>query len=108
MVQFLMNISEQEFKEFLKQSLKEILAEQSPAQPAEPEKMNVEQAAKFLDYEISTLYEKTSKKEIPHTKKGNRLHFYRSELIEWLKTGKVKTRSELQSEAIGYKSHSGN
>jgi excisionase family DNA binding protein len=102
MIQFLTNITEQEFKELLKQSFREILAEQSSTKPSEPEKMNATQAAAFLDYELSTLYEKTSKKEIPHAKKGNRLHFYRSELMEWLKTGKVKTREEIQSKAMAY------
>jgi excisionase family DNA binding protein len=101
--QFLTNISEQEFKEFLKGALKEILSEQLGAVKQQlPDILNIKEAAEFLKLKISTLYEKTSRKQIPHLKKGNKLYFNLSELQNWIKQGKVKTRDEIESEAVTY------
>lgn len=102
-ISFLTNISEQEFKEFLKNALKEILAgQQSSVKQPLPEILNVKQAADFLKMKVTTLYEKTSGKEIPHFKKGNRLYFHLSELQDWIMQGKVKTRQEIEGEATIY------
>lgn len=103
MIQFLTNISEQEFKEFLKDALKEILGEQLGALKKQlPDILDVQQAADFLKVKIATLYEKTSRKLIPHFKKGNKLYFHLSELQEWITKGKVKTHEEIESEAISF------
>lgn len=100
---FLTNLDEKEFKQFLKDALKEILNENlSALKPQLPEILNVQQASDFLKLKINTLYEKTSRKLIPHFKKGNKLYFHRSELEAWVKEGKVKTYDELQSEAATY------
>ena len=102
-VQFLTNISEQEFKEFLKDALKEILGEKLSALKEQlPEILDVQQAAKFLKLKLATLYEKTSRKLIPHFKKGNKLYFYLSELQEWINQGKVKTFEEIENEAVTF------
>jgi excisionase family DNA binding protein len=102
-IQFLTNITEQEFKEFLRGALKEILSENlSALQPQLPEILNVQQASEFLKLKVTTLYEKTSRKTIPHLKKGNKLYFHRSELEAWVKEGKVKTRDEIEGEAITF------
>ena|ERR1035437_1029757 len=102
-IQFLTNISEQEFKEFLKDALKEILSsEAGAAKQRLPEIMDVRQASEFLKLKVTTLYEKTSRKTIPHLKKGNKLYFHRSELEAWVKEGKVKTREEIEAEAITF------
>jgi len=102
-VQFLTNISEQEFKEFLKGAMKEILGDKPGALKEQlPEILDVQQAANFLKLKITTLYEKTSRKLIPHFKKGNKLYFHLSELREWIKQGKVKTFEEIEGEAVTY------
>lgn len=101
-VSFLTNLSEQEFKEFLKGALREILGESLSAKSQLPEILNVQQAAGFLKLQVTTLYEKTSRKLIPHFKKGNKLYFHLSELQEWIKQGKVKTHEEISCEAITY------
>ena len=101
--QFLTNLSEQEFKEFLKDALKEILSQQLGAVKQQlPDILNIKEASEFLKLKITTLYEKTSRKQIPHFKKGNKLYFYLSELQNWIKQGKVKTREEIESEAVTY------
>ena len=102
-VQFLTNISDQEFKEFLKDALKEILGDKLGAlKEQQPEILNVQQAAQFLKMKTTTLYEKTSRKQIPHFKKGNKLYFHLSELQKWIKQGKVKTSEEISCEAITF------
>ncbi len=103
---FLTSLNEEEFKIFLKSALSEILNEQAlPAKSNIPDILDVKQAADFLRLKISTLYEKTSEKTIPHFKKGNKLYFHRTELEAWVKEGKVKTTHELQSEAASYSMH---
>jgi excisionase family DNA binding protein len=90
-----------EFKNFLKEAVREVLAEEQKGSDANNEQiLGVAEAAKFLKLQINTLYEKTSHRGVPHFKKGNRLYFYRSELEAWLKEGKVKTDQEIQSEAV--------
>jgi excisionase family DNA binding protein len=102
-IQFLTNISEQEFREFLKDALKEIL-EDKPCllNEQQSEILDVTQAAQFLKLKITTLYEKTSRKLIPHFKKGNKLYFHLSELQQWINQGKIKTCEEIACEAITF------
>lgn len=52
---FLTSLTETEFKYFLKQALKEILAEQTiNTHPALPEILDVKQAADFLKLKVTT------------------------------------------------------
>lgn len=100
---FLTSLSEQEFKVFLKTALQEILDEQrSQSKPTLPDILNIREAAAFLKLKITTIYEKTSCKIIPHFKKGNKLYFNREELEAWIKTGKVNTKQEQESKAASY------
>ncbi len=102
-ISFLTNLNEEEFKSFLKQSLLEILGTQSGiSKSPEPDVFDIKQAAEFLHLKINTLYEKTSRKLIPHFKRGNKLYFNRAQLQVWVEEGKVKTRDELQAEASTY------
>ena len=103
---FLTNLNEEEFKIFLKQALSEIIGERITHSKSDlPDILDGKQAADFLRLKISTLYEKTCEKTIPHFKKGNKLYFHRSELEAWVKEGKVKTSYEMQSEAASYTMH---
>ena len=52
-----------------------------------------------------TLYGYVQRNEIPYHKKGNRLYFFKSEIIDWIKTGKQKTLKELGAEADLYLSN---
>lgn len=100
---FITSFSEQEFKYFLKSSIREVLSEElKQIRPNQPETFSIIEAAEFLKLKISTLYEKTCRKSIPHFKKGNKLYFNRIELEEWIKKGKVKTAAETEGEALVY------
>lgn len=105
-VTFLINLTEVEFKQFLRQSLMEIMSEQGITQKTETRDiLDIKQASDFLSLKLNTLYEKTSQKIIPHFKKGNKLYFNKAELQAWVAEGKVKTTTELQSEASSYTLH---
>jgi excisionase family DNA binding protein len=102
-VSFLTALSESEFKELLKSSIREILSEDlRQLKSTLPDILNIQEAASFLKLKITTIYEKTSRKLIPHFKKGNKLYFNRAELIDWIQRGKVKTKPEIEGQAATY------
>jgi excisionase family DNA binding protein len=103
---FLTSFTEEEFKDFLKAAVREVIAEElKQVKPAQAETLSITEAASFLKLKLTTMYEKTSRKLIPHFKKGNKLYFNRTELEEWIKKGKVKTASDIESEAIMHVMH---
>lgn len=103
MATILTSYTEQEFRQFLKAIILEVLAEMPPGnQSTNGNPMDIQEAAKFLKLEVNTLYEKTSRKLIPHYKKGNKLYFDQAELEVWVKAGKVKSREEIEVEASTY------
>lgn len=59
-------------------------------------------ALKLTGYAAPTLYAKTAKGEIPHFKKGRKLFFRKSELIEWIETGRRKTQEDINELAERY------
>ena len=81
------------------ESLKDMTAKLSE----DPEVMNIDKVAALLNYSKSYLYKLTSGRAIPYYKKGGKtMHFLRSEIIEWIKTGRIKTNEEIEQEAINY------
>lgn len=62
--------------------------------------LNIEEASKLLNLSVSTIYSKVSKREIPVNKQGKRIYFYRHELSQWIKSGRIKTYLEIENEII--------
>lgn len=58
------------------------------------------EAIKYLDLSDSHVYKLTAKRKIPHYKQGKLIYFVRAELDKWLTSEKVKTRNEIESEAL--------
>ncbi len=84
--------------------LKELLLQvnnQEPTTPAE-KLLTVQEAAKFLNLSVPTIYSKVSKGELPVMKRSKRLYFSNIELMEYLKSGRKKTNSEITAEANNY------
>ena len=50
----------------------------------------------------STVYRWVREKKIPYHKKGKKLAFLKSEIDEHIKSGRVKTQSEIEQEAEDY------
>lgn len=59
--------------------------------------MSVNQAAKFVNLAVPTLYGLVSNRIIPFSKVGKRLYFSEQELTAWIQTGRSKTRAEISS-----------
>lgn len=62
------------------------------------ELLTIEDAAKLLSLSVATIYTKVCKNEIPVNKQGKRLYFYKKELLDWIKSGRIKTITEIQQE----------
>tara|TARA_R110002020_G_scaffold474467_2_gene706003 strand:+ start:34 stop:438 length:405 start_codon:yes stop_codon:yes gene_type:complete len=56
---------------------------------------NVKGAAKILDSTSGTIYNLVHERRIPYHKQGKKLYFFKSELLEWIKNGKHKTREQI-------------
>lgn len=64
--------------------------------------LTVQEAAKFLNLTVSTIYGKVSKSELPVMKRSKRLYFSTTELMEYLKGGRKKSNAEIEAEAETY------
>lgn len=68
-----------------------------------PEKfLTIQDVSKLLCLTVPTLYSKVSKGEIPVMKRGKRLYFSQTELLNFLKEGRRKTNAEIALEAEAY------
>ena len=66
--------------------------------PTEPDIYDIKAASQYLGLALSTIYTMTSRREIPHFKRGRHLMFKRSELDKWVEEGKRKTKREISQE----------
>lgn len=70
------------------------------------ELLNINQAATLLNLSVSTIYSKVCKGELPVLKPGRKLHFDKSELLDYIKAGKKETKQEIETlSAFFYKKH---
>lgn len=76
--------------------IEEILKNQ--AQPEPDRLLTLPELAELLDLAAPTIYGLVSRREIPHTKKGKRLYFLKSEIDAWLSQGRRKTIDEMKAE----------
>ncbi|WP_299104313.1 helix-turn-helix domain-containing protein [uncultured Tenacibaculum sp.] len=82
--------------------LKALLLQKEEPQSKIEMPIQLDQVVPITGLTKPTLYGYVQRNEIPYHKKGNRLYFFKSEIIEWIKTGKQRTLKELQSEAGTY------
>lgn len=94
----LFSMSVEEFKALLKQAIKEVIKD-SHDEPIDDEVMDIHEAARFLRFKVSTVHDKTFKREIPHFKTGKILLFKRSELRAWVESRRVATNDDLARDA---------
>lgn len=65
--------------------------------------IGAEEAAKILNITVKTVYSKTHKKTIPHSKRGKLLLFSRKKLAEYILDGNVPTIDKQISDAESYR-----
>jgi len=58
--------------------------------------MTIREVSEYLHLSVASVYGLTSRREIPHQKRGKRLYFLKSEIDEWLKSGRQATIDELK------------
>lgn len=80
-------------------------SEQQPIQPQQEIPIYIDEAAKILGIVKPTLYSKVSKREIPFHKRGKKLYFFKSDLLNYIKAGKRKSSAEIEAEADAYLSN---
>lgn len=67
----------------------------------EPETpINIDTVSEITGYSKATLYIKVSKREIPFYKRGSRLFFKKSEIIDWMTKDRKKTVKEIKADAL--------
>ena len=100
----LTQISLEEFREIIREEIHRAFKQLDFGSSTEDfdEILDVNKACQFLGVSKSTIYKKTSDREIPHSKVGKRLYFKRSELIEWISEGRQKTMKDIEQEAYDY------
>lgn len=58
----------------------------------------IDEIVKLTGYSKKTIYGYCQKNTIPHYKKNGRLFFFKSEIIDWIQSGKQKTVKEIEAE----------
>ncbi|WP_370408272.1 helix-turn-helix domain-containing protein [Tenacibaculum dicentrarchi] len=76
-----------------------ILSKETSSQSELETPLNIKEVAKLTQLSVPTLYLYVSGRKIPHYKQGNKLRFFKSEIIDWIKKDKVKTVSEIEAAA---------
>jgi excisionase family DNA binding protein len=85
-------------------SVRKALGEQSSQSSSIDDKpLNIEEAAAFIKKPKSTVYQLTSNRQIPFSKMGKQLLFFKKDLLLWIEEGKKKTRKEIEAEGFNFK-----
>lgn len=63
--------------------------------------LNIEELSKLLSLTKGSIYGLVHKNAIPYHKKG-KLYFLKSEILDWIKSGKRETKSSLHEKANEY------
>jgi excisionase family DNA binding protein len=63
--------------------------------------LNIEQTAELLSMSKGSIYGLVHRNAIPYHKKG-KLYFLKSEISDWIKSGKRETKSSLHEKADDY------
>ncbi|MEM9824140.1 MAG: helix-turn-helix domain-containing protein [Bacteroidota bacterium] len=98
--------SKEDLKNFIQQAVKSAVkhcfSEQQRDESPPDQIYGIKKAAEVLGIAIPTIYAKTSKGEIPHFKKGKKLYFRHSELMDWIEAGRQSTLQEDKAKLKAY------
>jgi excisionase family DNA binding protein len=70
--------------------------------PEEDRFLTIEETSKIIDLAKPSIYGLVHKNKIPFHKKSKRLYFLKSEILDWIKSGKQSTKSDLEIRANEY------
>ena len=63
--------------------------------------LNIDELSKLISMTKGSIYGLVHKNEIPYHKKG-KLYFLKSEILDWIKSGKRETKSSVHEKANEY------
>ena len=61
--------------------------------------LNLKQLSDFIGFSVSSIYKKTSQRDIPHYKQGKKLYFNKEEIENWLLANKITSKKEIEAMA---------
>lgn len=68
----------------------------------EPDILDIRQASKFLNLAVPTIYGLVSRRALISYKQSKKLYFKRSELLQWIQSGKRSSLAEIQANAKNF------
>lgn len=68
----------------------------------EDELLGTQEASKLIKLAVPTIYGLVHKNEIPHSKRGKKLYFNKSELLEWINERKHTSKQDLVKKVDEY------
>ena len=71
-------------------------------QPEIETPLDIKELSILIKKTVPTIYRYCQRNEIPFSRKGNRLYFFKSKIIDWLKESEVKTLAEIETDAASY------
>ncbi len=101
---YLISMKEEELEQLILRCVRQVMREQLPdLQLAQrPRLGGIELAQEITRLSKATIYGLCMRREIPHKKRGNRLYFEESELINWINGFQQKTATQIDREAEQY------
>ena len=85
--------------------MKALLLQRVEPQQETDNPLSIKDVAELTGLKVATLYGYCQRREIPYHKRGNRLRFFKAEIINWIRSGRVKTVSEIEDDADRYLSN---
>lgn len=83
--------------------IKQLLQREStPPQPESETLLTVDEAANFLSLSKSTIYGMIGSNSLPYIKRSKRVYFSSVELMDYMKSGRKKTTSEIGKETDNF------
>ena len=70
---------------------------------SETDFLDVQQASVFLKLAVPTIYSMASRRQLVSYKRGKKLYFKKSELLQFIQTGRRSNMSEIREKARHYK-----
>ena len=97
-------LSIQEVRQMLREEVRAVLGERQPIQKDNDgfDLMTIQEVAKFINMAVTSVYGLVHRRKIPHIKRGKKLIFEKKQIVEWLQSGRQKTRAEITADAEAY------
>ncbi len=92
-------------KKWFNEVLTDLISKNTEPTERPEQLLTVQEAAQLLNLTVPTMYSKVSKRELPVMKRGKRLYFSSTELMEYIKKGRKKSNAEIEQEAEKYLSN---